>query len=178
MIRLLFLFLFLPTFAFSQLDYHYKSSIDSFEVRIPQKPEVREITRYKIFSRNYKSYEVSEDWYFQYDISYTRNEDGTPVPKVSEKDLPTAMKNYLRGIINSTGRNCKELYSKRFKYNGVYPGMEYKISYSLEEFDFFKEGFFVLKSGKFIQASVTYLPNTKINILRKRYKLFISSFKF
>ncbi len=176
MCRLFVIFSLFPIFVFAQLNYVYKSEQDSFEVRFPEKPKILEGKFGHVFSRNYQSYEIYEAGFFQYIVTYNRNADGSPI-KFTEKELPSAMEGFLKGLIFPLGKSAKKVSSKTFKYRDKYPAIEYKIKFTSDDIVLFKEGFFVLKAGKFINIAISYMP-TKKQLLKQRYKVFIKSFEF
>lgn len=165
-----------PIFVFAQLNYNYKSEQDSFEVLFPEKPEILEGKFGHVFSRSYQSYEIFEDGFFQYIVTYNRNDDGSPI-KFTENELPSAMEGFLKGLMLPLGKSAKKIFSKNFKFHDKYPAIEYKIKFTSDEILAFKEGLFVLKEGKFINIAITYMPIDD-GLIKRRYERFIKSFKF
>jgi hypothetical protein len=182
--RVIILFLIFPIFIYAQLNYFYESKKDGFEVRFPEKPEIKELKWMgkdengkdtEMFARNYKAGELLDNGFAMYDVTYTSKHDGTPI-KFTEKQIPDAMEGYLKGLMLHL-HDSQKIYSKNFMYDNKYPALEYKIKCTAVDMPMFKKGFFVLKNGKFINIAIMYNRFYE-KMYKKRYKVFTESFKF
>jgi len=184
MIKFTILFSIIPFFIYAQLNYFYESKKDSFEVRLPEKPEIKELKwsgkdengkDTEMFARNYKAGELLDNGFAMYDVTYTSKYNDTPI-KFPENQIRDALEGYLTGLMSHL-QNSQKIYSKHFMYDNKYPALEYKIKCTATDMPMFKIGFFVLKNGKFINIAIMYNRFNE-TIYKERYKKFTASFKF
>lgn len=184
MIKFTILFSIIPIFIYAQLNYFYESKEDSFEVRFPEKPEIKELKwggkdengkDTEMFARNYKAGELLDNGFAMYDVTYTSKYDGTPI-KFTEEQIPAAMEGFLTALMLYLN-DSEKIYSRNFMYENKYPALQYKIKCTAMDMPVFKKGFFVLKNGKFISIAIMYNRFNE-TVYKERYKKFTESFKF
>ncbi len=184
MIKFTVLFLIIPIFIYAQLNYYYESKKDSFEVRFPEKPEIKELKwsgkdengkETEMFARNYKAGELLNNGFAMYDVTYTSKYDGTPI-RFTKKQTPDALEGYIKGLMAYL-HNSQKIYSNFFMYDNKYPALKYKFKGTAMDKPVFKKGFVVLKDGKFINIAIMYNRFNE-TIYKERYKKFTGSFKF
>ena len=184
MYKLLIICCLIPLSVYGQLNYHYESKKDSFEIRFPEKPEVKELKwsgkdqngdDIIMFARNYKAGELFNNGFAMYDVTYTSKYDGSPI-NFKSKQIPNAMEGYIKGLMFQL-HNSQKIYFTHFMYDNKYHALEYKIKCTALDKPMFKKGFVVLKDGKFINIAIMYNQFNE-KIYKVRYEKFTKWFKF